>query len=653
MTAEGDGGAVDERTTSGVSLPDKPPAAVEKAKLPSSERDLSALRKEMRREGIRAYVILSSDDHQNEYLPSHDKRRQFISRFTGSSGDAAVTGKKAALWTDSRYFLQAQRELDANWILMKAGEPGTPSIEEWLIGELQAGDVVSTDPRTSSYSEWIAMNKSLSNAGITLSYIERNLVDKIWNKFTGRPSYPSGPLISLPIQFSGLSWEDKVKLLQQKMSSMNADGFVVTALDEIAWLFNLRGDDVLYTPVFRSYVIFSPKKDHMGNLPWPVLYLPDPEKRVTKEVKEHLKSSDGHYLPIKKYEEFWNDLKVLGSTAEKILLPSPFSYAKGVSYAIVYKLPAEKIQFLPSPIAEMKSIKNPTEAKGMKMAHVKDGTALVEFFYRIETGVKQGEHWDEIRAGNAATYFRSKQPLCHGPSFEPISAFGTNSALPHYAPNNDTNKLIDGNHIFMFDSGGQYLDGTTDVTRTLFLGAAENVTDEMKNIYTRLLMGVADLASVIFPEGTTMQNLEILVRQHLYSQGLNYGHGSTHGIGHFLGVHEAFHYTYAENFFGSQEPGYYIPNKFGMRLENIVGVIQKKLPNAEKTYLGFDTATLVPYERKLINPQMMTNAQLDWVNGYHQRVMEIIGAQLLDQGSHGAHTWLEEKTQPIEGFCNR
>ncbi|XP_046406111.1 xaa-Pro aminopeptidase ApepP-like isoform X4 [Ischnura elegans] len=612
---------------------------------------LAALRREMRREGIAAYVIRSSDDHQSEYLPDHDKRRQFISGFAGSSGDAVITLKKAALWTDSRYYLQAQRQLGVSWALMKTGETETPTIENWIISELKAGDAVSTNPRTTSYSDWSSMNKSLSDAGILLAYLESDLVDRIWNESNGRPPYACDPLICLPMQYSGVSWEDKVKAIQKKMLELKVDGYVVTGLDEIAWLFNLRGSDILYTPVFRSYVIFGLDSESMSNFSMPILYLPDANTRLTEEVKEHLKASSGQHLLVKNYEEFWMDLITLGAYAEKILLPSPFSYAKGVSSAIVFKVPSEKIQFHPSPISEMKAIKNPVEAEGMKSAHVKDGVALVEFLYTIETGVRNGEQWDELKASRVATYLRTKQPQSHGPSFEPISAFGSNSALPHYAPTNETNKKIDGNHIFMFDSGGQYLDGTTDVTRTVFLGSADNVTDEMRDIYTRLLMGVADLASVVFPEGTTMQNLEILLRQHLYSKGYNYGHGSTHGIGHFLGVHEAFHYTYAENFFGSQEPGYYIPDKFGMRLENIVGVVKKELPNADKQYLGFETATLAPYENKLINPELMSRSQLEWVNSYHQRVMEVIGSRLLEQGKHAVHSWLEDKTLPIEAVC--
>ncbi|XP_049799678.1 xaa-Pro aminopeptidase ApepP-like [Schistocerca nitens] len=599
---------------------------------------LRMLRERMEYYGIAAYIVTSSDEHQSEYVADHDRRRDYVSGFTGSAGDAVVTLDAAALWTDSRYYLQAEEQLDCNWQLMRTGDSQTPSIAEWLKASLNPGVNVSADPKLASYNEWSAWNSSLYEAGLDLVVITNNLVDEIWGSENGQPPYPSDKIFVLDQQFTGESWQDKIGRLRIWLQERSADALVLTALDEIAWNLNLRGGDVPYTPVFRSYLIIT--------LEDATLYLP--AGKSTAAVVAHLNSDSEvaeDSVRIKNYNEVWYDLAALGQKVTKVILPQQYSYAKGVSYLVYIQFPEHKIQREISPVLLMKTRKNSVEAMGMWNAHIRDGVALCQFLADLEHGVLNGEYWDELQAVEILEQYRLRQVYNNGSSFGTIAAFGLNSALPHYQSTNSTNLRIDTSGLFMLDSGGQYLDGTTDVTRTMHYGVP---TEEQRTIYTKLLMGCINIATTIFPEGKTLSELEILIRAPLYSLGLNYGHGSTHGIGSFLAVHEAFNTTYHENFFGSQEPGYYRDNEFGMRLENIVTVVPANVSGESgETFLTFETVTLVPYEPKLINTQLMTADQVKWLNSYHDRVRKTVGAQLLYENDFDTYSWLVEKTLPL------
>ncbi|XP_067006928.2 xaa-Pro aminopeptidase 1 [Anabrus simplex] len=597
---------------------------------------LERLRQEMRNYYISAYIVSSGDEHQSEYIANHDKRREYISGFSGSAGDAVITLEKAALWTDSRYYIQADNQLDCNWLLMKNGVVGVPSIREWITAELGRGNNVSADPKIISYTDWISWNSSFASSGITLKLITDNLVDKIWGENQGREPYSDAEIIVHDMAYAGVSWQDKLTTVRSVMSEQDADVLVVTALDEIAWALNLRGEDVPYTPVFRSYLIIGHS--------YATLYLP--KYKITKPIKDHLNIHDidsAKTVKVKLYDEFWNDLSSMPKTVKKILLPSPMSYAKGVSYYVYHLLPAKKVSFTPSPLLTMKDIKNDIEAEGMRNAHIRDAIPVCQILRKLEEGI-DNEVWDELRVATTVDELRKKQVLNRGPSFSTIAAFGPNAALPHYVPTQDTNLKINASSVFMLDSGGQYLDGTTDVTRTIHLGVP---TDFQIKIYTALLKGCIDLVTARFPEGQTLSKLEVLIREPLYYEGLDYGHGSTHGIGAFLGVHEAFNTTYHKNFFGSQEPGYYESNNFGMRLENIVTVVSANLTYQGKEFFTFEPVTLVPYERKLINISDLTPHQLQWLNDYHQKIRELVGEEMNRQDLGEDRLWLLDKTEPL------
>ncbi|XP_069700118.1 xaa-Pro aminopeptidase ApepP-like [Periplaneta americana] len=599
---------------------------------------LRQLRERMVEANVSAYIITSQDEHQSEYVSSHDQRRAYISGFSGSAGDAVVTLHSAALWTDSRYYLQAENQLDCNWLLMKSGFKEVPKIEEWLAMQLPSGDVISADPKIIPYTDWILWDEYFTKRNLRLEPLYDNLVDMIWGAAEGRPPYPSDPIFVLDTKYTGLSWQDKISAVRQTMAEKGFNVLVLTALDEIAWLFNLRGSDVPFTPVFQSYAVVE--------MSGATLYL-SPGKS-TPQVEEHLNAHSSNMddsVRIKNYTDIWNDLAELKDDAVRVWLPYPFSYARGVSYLVYKQIPIGKTGFATSPVLLMKDVKNDVEAVGMHNAHVRDAVALCQLLQMLETGVAAGEIWDELAVVEKLKQLRIKQALSLGPSFGTISAFGPNAALPHYEPEPVTNRVIDDTSLFMLDSGGQYLDGTTDVTRTIHLGTP---TEAQREIYTSLLMGCIDIVSTTFPEGQTLQTMEILIRRPLFSLGLNYGHGSTHGIGSCLAVHEAFNTTYHINFFGSQEPGYYQDNEFGIRLENIVTVVQANTTlGTDPNYLTFKPVTLVPYEHNLINPDIMSKTQIKWLNDYHTMVREVVGEEMLRQGLNETYLWLLYKTQPI------
>ncbi|KAF4522939.1 hypothetical protein B566_EDAN012634 [Ephemera danica] len=469
---------------------------------------------------------------------------------------------------------------------------------------------------------------------------EGNLVDEVWG--TARPPYPTEAAFTLnETRYTGLTWCEKLAAVASKVRDSGATAHVVSALDEVTWLLNVRAHDIEYLPVVRSYLILELRPEPS------VAWFVHPSK-LTRELRDFLRHCAPHRVKIFEYEKFWAELRDLGTRTSSVLLPQAFSYNLGASHAIFSALPEEKVKFGPPPVAVMKNQKNPTEVQGMKNAHVRDAAALIIFLAKLEAGIKAGDTWTEQRAADELARTRSRQPLNRGLSFDTISASGSHSAMPHYAPTADTDAPINNTAIYMLDSGGQYLDGTTDVTRTLHFGTP---TNDQRATYTRLLAGCIRLVSAVFPAGTTLKELDILVRGPLYVQGRNFGHGTTHGIGHFLGVHEAYNSTLVENFFGSQEPGYYVAGQWGMRLENIVTVVKAEFPenhneNDEK-FLKFEPVTLVPYEPNLIDVTLLSDKQVDWLNKYHARVRAEVRPLLESQCEYQAIAWLDARTQAI------
>lgn len=633
----------------------------------NSTRRLRDLRNEMRNIGIDAYIIPSGDAHQSEYTSPHDQRRKFICGLSGSAGYAIVTMTKAALWTDGRYFLQAEAEMDCNWILMKKGEKDVPSSTEWLISVLEGIEsaTVGSYPFLLGSKSWTDYEEDISEFNITMIKTNEDLVGKIWK--IGRPPFPNTPINALPYRFSGRHWQEKIADMHVAMKEKNADAMVVTGLDETAWLLNLRASDIPFTPVFFSYVIVNRKKNQT------VLYIKNhltklnsapTDEASTQKLYKHLNTGEngscsgktGYCVEVNEYDPaaVARKLKSVVENSQKVWI-SPFC-----SYAFYSLIPKTKMLQENTPICVQKARKNPIERQGMIESHVKDAVALISFLARLEKEVKAGLRWTELSAAEELRKYRGKQKYNRGPSFESISSSGSNGAVIHYTPSNLTDKEITTDEIYLLDSGGQYLDGTTDVTRTFHFGSP---TDFQKECYTLVLKGYIDLANVKFMKmsfGPYGRELDILARRHLWNSGLDYRHGTGHGIGMYLGIHEgparigmtgkqpSYDHPIEEGQFFSDEPGYYEDGSFGIRLENIMEVkkFNLKYKYRNSVFLGFETVTLVPHEPNLINYEMLSEDQINWLNTYHKKIHDTIGP-LLKNTNKEAYDWMELRTRKI------
>ncbi|KAL9970069.1 hypothetical protein ACROYT_G022384 [Oculina patagonica] len=595
--------------------------------------------------GIQAYIVPSMDAHQSEDVAPQHQRREFISGFSGSHGTAIITGTKATLWTDGRYFLQADMELDCNWIIQREGVKGTPSQTQWLVQNLPKGSRVGVDPFLISICEWDQIFKELKKFNIELIPVPQNLIDLIW---PNQPKPTPRKMIVLDTFYSGKSWQDKILALRKFLKARSATAVILQKLDEIAWLLNLRGFDVKYTPVFFSYATVSDNS---------VTLFVDSNK-VTPQIKAHLKvdqcpNEKQLCVLLKPYEAITKAVKRLADHKHAALLVSTSS-----SHGIRMNIPKEKLLIDESPIALPKATKNPTEVHGMKNANLKDCVALCEFFAWIEQEISmKSTEVTELKAETKLLYFRSLQENFISPSFATISGFGPNSAIIHYKANQYTDANINDSSIYLLDSGGQYLDGTTDTTRTVHFGVP---TKHQKDCYTRVLKGHIDIASAVFPNDTYGRTLDVFAREPLWKVGLDYRHGTGHGIGHFLNIHEGpqcispgfpieDEKILMPGMILSDEPGYYEDGKFGIRLETAVLVT-----SANTTYhfdgldyLKFEPLTFIPFQRKLIDVSMMSKSQVDWLNQYHKKTRDVIGAELQKQGKTKALEWLEKETEPI------
>ncbi|XP_042895284.1 xaa-Pro aminopeptidase 1 isoform X3 [Parasteatoda tepidariorum] len=606
---------------------------------------LRRLRLRMKAGGFHAYIVPSNDEHQSEYIADYDKRREFISGFSGSAGTAVVLANVAALWTDGRYFIQAEKELDCNWLLMKRNEKDTPKISDWIIQNLEAGQLVGVDPKLIPYSEWMFLESVLKRSNISLANDNSNLIDDIWDIPQGRTPESVAHITVHDIKYAGKSWEDKMKELLKILNAKNVEGTIISALDEIAWLFNLRGRDVPYTPVFKAYAFVSIAKTK--------IYVK--KLKVTPEVQQHLcpkSTEESQCVQIEEYNQAFQDMKKMINESKKLLVSS------SSSYAVVNLVPEDKrvLSDESPPLSTLKVVKNPVELAGMKRAALKDSVAIVDFIAMLENQVKGGKHWDEIKASKALSKFRREQESNQGDSFETISAFGSNAAIIHYKPQVLTNRNINTKHLYLLDTGGQYYDGTTDITRTFHFG--QPAVEEIE-AYTRVLMGAIDLLAAIFPENTKGIDLDIIARKHLYDVGLDYQHGTGHGIGYFLSVHEGPIYigrrrqklgsSLEPGMFLSDEPGYYEAGKFGIRLETMMVVVNANTRhsfNNEKFYT-FEPVSFVPFEPKLIDLQLLSTKQKEWLNSFNTKVRNTVGIELKKQARDRGLRWLLSKTEPI------
>ncbi|XP_071090079.1 xaa-Pro aminopeptidase 1-like [Haliotis cracherodii] len=594
-------------------------------------------------EPIHAYIIPTGDAHQSEYVADCDTRRAYISGFTGSAGTAIVTESKAALWTDGRYFLQAEKQLDNNWTLMKTGSKDTPTQAEWLVKELPTEGRVGVDPFLFSVEQWKPLAKELKSNGHSLVQVSQNLVDMVWED---RPPPPNNPLLVLGQEYTGQTWQEKVKRVREKLHSKQATAIAITALDEIAWLFNLRGSDIQYNPVFFSYSVIT----------FDGVYLFIDESKVDKAVTQHLElkgavNSDGSLsVEIHPYEDMKSFVACLAETCDGKIWISEKS-----SYALVSLIPKLNRLTSPSPIAAFKAVKNEVEIQGMRRAHIKDAVAICEFFHWLEKDVSHGTV-TEVSAADKLEGFRRQQEDFVSLSFDTISSIGADAAIIHYQPSAESNKPITSDQIYLCDAGAQYRDGTTDITRTVHFGSPTKYEQEC---FTRVLKGHINLSRTVFPNDVKGHSLDTLARLSLWEAGLDYLHGTGHGVGAFLNVHEGpcgisprvslSEIPLEEGMILSNEPGYYEDGKFGVRIESLVLVVKADTQYnfRKKGYLTFEPITLVPIQTKLIDPSLLTEQEIDWLNEYHTRCREVIGAELKKQGKLKVLDWLIRETEQL------
>jgi Xaa-Pro aminopeptidase len=586
--------------------------------------NIQALRKFMQAENIQACIIPTTDPHIGEYTPDHWKTREWVSGFTGSAGTVVVTQDKAGLWTDSRYFLQAEEQLKYSGIeLFKIGLPETPTFSDWIFSELLPGDCVGIEGEVFAASEAQSLIDFFTGKGLKI-HTDFTPYNSIWND---RPAIPTNPAFVLPDCFSGKSRREKIGELLAAMKKEEADITILAALDMIAWLFNIRGNDVEYNPVCVSYSVVSEKET--------ILFI-QPEK-LTREVAESLKE-DGVILAD--YEKITDYIRRIPAGTNILLTPSKINYR--IYSAIPENCKISKISVHPVDI--LKSVKNETELAGIRKAMKKDGVALVKFLICLEKMLKNKTQVTELDVSAKLREFRSEQEFYFGESFETIAAYGSHGAIVHYGATEESNAVVEPEGVLLVDSGAQYFDGTTDITRTIATGA---VTNEMKRDYTLVLKGHIQLASASFPAGTVGMQLDMLARQFLWKDGLNFLHGTGHGVGHFLNVHEGpqsirMNHNPATIKLGmvtSNEPGLYRAGKYGIRIENLILTIKDKTTEFGDFY-AFETLTLCPIDKNLIDLSLLSNEEIDWLNAYHQKVFDQLSPFL----SPEENVWLREAT---------
>ena len=584
------------------------------------------MRAAMKEQNIQAYIIPTTDPHLSEYPAACWKYREWISGFTGSAGTVVVTLDKAGLWTDSRYFLQAEMQLEGTGIdLYKLMLPETPSIPQFLLAELGEGDTVGLNGLTYSLADAQSLELALKKKGIALN-TDLALIDPIWKD---RPAVPEAQIFEMPVELSGKSSEDKLIEINQMLHKAGADCTVLSALDEVAWTANIRGTDVSYNPVAISYAYVSDKEN--------VLFI-NP-KKVPAEIAEHLKK-EGWVLAD--YGKLFDYLQRLPENIRVFLDRSK------TNMAIYNALPkgAEIIDGI-SPANHLKSIKNETEIKGFRNAVLKDGIALTKFYFWLEKQMAAGEKVTELSASHKLTELRSEQPLYVMDSFASISSYGPHGAVVHYSPTPETDTELKPDNLYLLDSGAQYLDGTTDITRTIALCEP---TEQMKKDFTRALKGTIGIAKCKFPAGIRGCLVDAFARKALWDAGINYLHGTCHGIGHCLNVHEGPQSIRMEEnpvilepgMVMSDEPAMYRAGEYGIRTENMV-LIRKDSETEFGTFLGFETLTLCYIDTRLVIPSMLSVREHAWLNKYHQQVYETLSPHLTEEEK----AWLKEKTAEI------
>jgi len=593
----------------------------------SVQAKIHSLRQSMQIEQVDAFIIPSTDPHISEYTPERWKMREWISGFTGSAGTVVVTKDKAGLWTDSRYFLQAEEQLkDSGIDLYKAGLPETPTLPDWIASELSAGDCVGIDAEVYAASEAKSLIEFFSGKGLNV-HTGFAPYKSLWKN---RPANPANPAFVLPKSFTGKSCRDKIKEVLAETKKNQADMTILASLDAIAWLFNIRGNDVEYNPVCLSYALVSEKET--------VLFIA-PEA-LTHEVSGYLQQEG---VAVAGYEIFGEYICGIPPETKVLIDPSKINYAL---YTILSKTCIIK-EVTVHPVDSLKSIKNATEIAGIRNAMQKDGVAMVKFLIDLEKTLKNNETITELDVEEKLRAYRSKQAFYVGESFHTIAAFGAHGAIVHYEATSGSNVPVLRNGILLIDSGAQYFDGTTDITRTISTG---QVSETVKRNYTHVLKGHIQLALAVFPAKTVGMQLDILARQFLWKAGQNFLHGTGHGIGCFLNVHEgpqSIRMNYnpvplEPGMITSNEPGLYLAGEYGIRIESTLLTVKAKTTDFGDFY-AFETLTLCPIDTGLIDAALLSPEEINWLNAYHQEVYSRL-SPLLSMEEDG---WLKEQTKPV------
>ncbi|XP_058777887.1 aminopeptidase P1 [Vicia villosa] len=618
---------------------------------------------------LHALIVPSEDYHQSEYVSARDKRRAFVSGFTGSAGLALITKDEALLWTDARYFLQAEQQLSGQWKLMRLGED--PAVDIWMADNLPKDAAIGVDPWCISIDTAQRWERAFAKKHQKLVQTTKNLVDEIW---TSRPPAEINAVVIQPLNFAGRPVTDKLQDLRKKFAQEHAQGLVVTALDEVAWLYNIRGNDVAYCPVAHAFAIVTSNS----------AFIYVDKQKVSNEVKTHLEENG---IEIKEYTEVSVDVALLatneldsastaksvngkhqtGEESSNLIWADPASCC----YALYSKLNPDTVLLQQSPLALPKALKNPVELDGLRKAHIRDGAAVVQYlvwlekkmqdiygasgYFSEENTVKKDKNLQsvkltEVTVSDKLEEFRASKENFRGLSFPTISAVGPNAAICHYKPEAETCAELDPDKIYLFDSGAQYLDGTTDITRTVHFGRP---SDHEKASYTAVLKGHISLGNARFPNGTNGHQLDILARIPLWKDGLDFRHGTGHGVGSYLNVHEgpqlisfrARNVPLQSSMTVTDEPGYYEDGSFGIRLENvlIVNEADTKFNFGGKGYLSFEHITWAPYQTKLIDLSLLIPEEINWLNSYHSKCRDIL-APYLDEAENA---WLKKATEPI------
>lgn len=594
---------------------------------------LTALRTLMRQNGLNAYIVPGTDPHASEYMAPHWMEMSWITGFLGETGTAVITLDQALLWTDSRYYLQAEKELKhTSVVLMRESDIDCPSISEWLIAHATTDYVVGVNPEMYSVNAYNTLRMQLQDGGLNLKSID--LIEPIWKE--GRMDIPMNPLLPYDEQYAGESVQNKLARVREELATRRADTAVIAELDEIGWLLNVRGTDVDYTPCVIAYCVLEKNSC--------TLFIDN--RKMTNEATAYMKQIG---VSVRGYEEVFGYLNNIQSTG--ILYDG--NRVNEALYEAINPAVTRRVNATPSPIQVLMSIKNEVEIAGEREAMKVDAVALTRFFRWLDNDAMKSAQTELTLAAKLQDFRRMNKNYTDD-SFCTIAGWKGNGAIVHYHATEEECARIEGNGVLLLDSGGQYLDGTTDITRTIWIGDENAIPDNVKHDFTLVLKGHIDLANARFPKGTRGNQLDILAHRYMWQEGVTYGHGTGHGVGHYMGCHEGPANIRTDNNTNpiklgnifSDEPGIYRTDEYGIRIENLIVTVPAKNVSARTTgeqYYEFETITLCFYDTRLIDKSMLTDAEIDWINRYHRRVYDTIADRL----NEDERTYLKQKTKEL------